>query len=152
MFTWSLYLIAQLFHNWVLSTAPAPSTQLSLTSRASFMHRSVGINVFHNFIYLTCQYFREHNGAVERLRICLAYALKLYLHMYLLQNSFMRKTIQVNKLIISLNVKSQGRSGCALCWQYGKLGCFSINSKFPSPSKAFNRFCSRLTTSHGYLP
>lgn len=124
----------------------------SLTSRAPFTHRFVGIHIFHNFIYLTCQYFEEHNGALECLRICLVYALKLYLHMYLLQNSFMRKTIQVYKLIISLNVKNQGSSGCALCWQCCKLGCFSINSKFPSLSKTFNRFCSRLATSHGYLP
>lgn len=116
------------------------------------MHRSVGIYVFHNFIYLTCKYFGEHNGAFEHLHICLVYALKLYLHMYLLQNSFMRKTIQVYKLIIFLNVKSQGRSGCALCWQSCKLGCFSINSKFPSLSKTFNSFFSRLTSSHGYLP
>lgn len=121
---------------------PDASAQPTQTSRAPFMHRSAGIYVFHNFIYLTCKYFGEHNGAFERLHIYLDYALKLYLHMYLLQNSFMRKTIQVYKLIIFLNVRSQGRSGCTLCWQGCKVGCFSINSKLPSLSKIFNSFCA----------
>lgn len=71
---------------------------------------------FPYFIYLTCKCFGEHNGAFKGLRICLDYALKLYLHMYLLLNSFMRKITQVHKLIISPNARSQGRSGCTLCW------------------------------------